>query len=158
MKYKLLFFAVVFICCSFCKAQTTLQIVKGSKTEITYKQGQQISVVNRDGITSTGLIYLVTQDSLYLNNYTTNIALKDIVQILPFFKPNFDSYKPSGLNEWFVGMYMSLMALFSFSYTELKEMWLPNSIDDRNLTKKERRLRRKTFNIGGKYKLVANNE
>jgi hypothetical protein len=47
------------------------------------------------------------------------------------------------------------MAIFSLSYAELRDMWLPNSIDDRNLTQKERRLRRKTFNIGGKYKLVA---
>lgn len=139
-------------------AQTKLKIVKGIKTQLEYKQGDFISLKSRNETKiNSGIIYLVTPDSLYLNNYTLNVSLQDIIQVLPIFKPNFKIYQPSDFKEWLVGIFMSVMALTTFSYDEFRDMWFPNATDNINLSSKERKLRKKTFNIGSKFKLTTSN-
>lgn len=152
-KICLTLFILFFTASTISFAQTKLLIVKGLKVQLEYKQGQMISLSTKDGSLKQGVIYLVTEDSLYLNNYFTNIDLKEIATILPAFKAKFDSYKPTGLVEWLTGIYMSTMALFTFDYYNLRQMWLPNTFDNPNLTKKQQRLRKKAFRIGGKYQL-----
>lgn len=156
---KILLFIVFlfFTTVSDLNAQTTLKILKGLDVQLEYKQGHLITLQTKDGIITKGIIYLVETDSIYLDNYTKNVALKDIVAILPIFNPNFETHKPSGFTEWFIGIYMSVMALISFDYGSLRQMWLPNTYDHANLTNKQKRMRKKTFTIGGKYKLVASN-
>jgi hypothetical protein len=153
VKSYLSLFIIFFVVSTTSFSQTKLLIVKGLKVQLEFKQGQMISLNTKDGLLKQGIIYLVTEDSLYLNNYITNIDLKEIATILPAFKPNFDTYKPSGKVEWLTGIYMSVMALFTFDYHNLRQMWLPNTFDNPNLTKKQQRMRKKTFNIGGKYQL-----
>lgn len=138
-----------------CNAQEKLIITKGFTTKMIYKQSQKISFLTKDNKSYQGTIFLVTQDSIYLDFFEKAAAIKDIVIIKPAFTPNFSLYKTSSLKEIVLGTIVSLFMLSSGDIENFMNIWMPQAVQDENLTPKQKRLNKKSWKIGSKYKIVV---
>lgn len=152
MKAINIFLSFYFVFLSLCsKAQfKSLAICKDNKTKMIYKQGQVITLSTKQNDTISGVIYLIDEEAIYLNQ-DKEVALKDIRVVHPIFKPKFSFYKPETVREWVNMAVLSLATLALGSPDALYQLWMPNAQQQANLTNKQRRLNKKEWRIGSKY-------
>lgn len=130
----------------------TITICKGEKTKMVYKQGQVINLSTKQNDTISGVIYLIDEEYIYLNQ-DKEIAIKDISVVYPYFKPKFSFYKPQNVKDW---IDMAVLSLATFALGDpiaLYDLWMPNAKQQALLTRKQRRLNQRQWQIGNKFKL-----
>lgn len=150
---KLLHLTYFIFLCSFCHAQfKTISIYKNEKLKLTYKQGQVITISTKQNDTISGVIYLIDEEYIYLNQ-DKEVAIKDITVIHPFFKPNFGFYKPKNAKEWVEILLISFAITIVGDPRDIYLLWTENNQQQAQLTRKQRRLNQKQWAIGNKYKL-----
>lgn len=151
MKKYCLLFVLIIHCIGAIGQVKQLTICKNKKVKLTYKQGQVITLSTNKNDTLSGIIYLIDEEYIYLNK-DQEIAINDIAVIHPLFKPNFSFYKPENVKDW-VNMLVLSFATIMLSPTDLYNLWMPNAQQQVQLSKKQRRLNKKKWVIGTKFKL-----